>query len=79
MRGKYGPDTVFQPFGRWGPMGALYSQYGQELIKAHPFAFIQYFAWPNALRYFYPPIEIFERLSPYFLVRTDLAGWRKKH
>ena len=73
MHEKYGPDTVFQDYRKWGPMGALYSQYGLGLIKAHPLAFAKYFAWPNAIRYFYPPTEIFERLSP-FILRQDGFG-----
>jgi hypothetical protein len=73
MHRKYGPDTVFQDFRKWGPTGALFSQYGLALIKAHPLAFSKYFVWPNAIRYFYPPTEIFERLSPFFL-REDEFG-----
>jgi hypothetical protein len=73
MHRKYGPDTVFQDFRKWGPTGELYSQYGMALIKAHSLAFAKYFVGPNAVRYFYPPTEIFERLSPFFL-RDDGFG-----
>jgi hypothetical protein len=73
MYKKYGPDTVFQDFRNWGPMGALYGRYGKALILAHPFAFVRYFVWPNAIRYFYPPAEIFVRNSSYFL-RQDEFG-----
>jgi hypothetical protein len=73
MYRKYGRDTVFQDFRKWGPMGELCSRYGKALIKSNPVAFGKYFAWPNAIRYFYPPEEIFAKISPYFL-RQDGFG-----
>lgn len=70
---RYGPDTVFQDFRKWGPMGELYSRYGSKIIESHPLAFLRYWAWPNTIRYFYPPAEIFAKYSPYFL-RQDGFG-----
>jgi hypothetical protein len=73
MYRKYGPDTVFQDFKKWGPMGELCSRYGAGLVKSNPIAFAEYFVWPNAIRFFYPPEEIFAKLSPYFLPRDGFG------
>jgi hypothetical protein len=73
MNRRYGPDTIFQNFKKWGPMGVVCSEYGSYLIKNHPVAFFQYWIWPNSIRYFYPPTEIFTKYSPFFL-RDDEFG-----
>jgi hypothetical protein len=70
---RYGPDTAFQDFRKWGPMGELCSRYGSRLIKLYPLAFIRYWAGPNTIRYFYPPSEIFAKYSPYFLREDDFG------
>jgi len=70
---KYGQDTTFQNFSKWGPMGAYCGEYGAYLIRKHPLEFARYFVWPNMIRYIYPPREIFTHLTPYFL-RNDELG-----
>jgi hypothetical protein len=75
---RYGPDTVFQDFRKWGPMGELCSRYGSEIIKSHPLAFLHYWAGPNAIRYMYPPAEIFAKYSPYFLRQDDFGQLARK-
>jgi hypothetical protein len=42
---------------KWASMGPLYSSYGSYLIKKYPIQFIRYFALPNSLKYFLPPVE----------------------
>ena len=73
MHREYGVDTVFQSFKKWGAMGILCSDYGSYLIKEHPIDFIQFWVWPNSIRYLYPPTEIFSMNSPYFLRSDDLG------
>ena len=69
----YGQDTEFVNFKKMALVGPLYGEYGSWLIKQHPIAFIQYFVGPNAVRYFYPPMEAFASLPPFFL-RPDYLG-----
>lgn len=69
----YGQDTEFLNFKKMARVGPLYGEYGSWLIKEHPIAFVQYFVGPNTLRYFYPPMEAFASLPPFFL-RPDYLG-----
>jgi hypothetical protein len=51
------PNIVLR---RWATMGPLYADYGAYLIKQYPLTFIQYYLWPNALKYYAPPEEFLE-------------------
>ena len=73
MEEQYGPDTAIHDLKRWGAMGNLYSAYGSYLIHEHPFAYVQFWVWPNTLRFFNPPTEIFSMFSSYFF-RDDEFG-----
>jgi hypothetical protein len=73
MHSQYGPDSTFQDFRKWGPSGNFYSGYGKWLIKTYPWQYARYFIFPNTVRYFIPPTEIFSKYSPYFL-RSDEFG-----
>jgi hypothetical protein len=73
MNSEYGEDTIFQNFKKWGPMGFTCGQYGAYLLKRHPFEFARYWIWPNSRRYIYPPAEVFQMYTPYFL-RNDEFG-----
>lgn len=42
---------------RWPIMGPVYKAYGILLIKTYPEHFIKYFMWPNARKYYAPPVE----------------------
>jgi hypothetical protein len=66
---KYGYDTIFQNFKKWGPMGAYCGEYGSYLVRKYPSEFAHYFIWPNIVRYAIPPLEIFAYRDPY--LRTD--------
>jgi hypothetical protein len=78
MRWQYGADTVFQDFKKWGPMGFRYSQYGSYLIRKHPLAFVEYFVWPNTIRYLFPPMEVFSKPSAYYLRRDEFGQMAKQ-
>lgn len=42
-------------FKTWAAMGPLYQAYGRWLMTKHPKEFIQYYLWPNLIRYYQPP------------------------
>jgi hypothetical protein len=73
MYRQYGADTLFQDFKGWGKMGVICSGYGAYLVRRHPLDFARYWMLPNAVRYFYPPTEIFSMYSPY-IFRQDEFG-----
>lgn len=70
---RFGRDSVFQDFRKWGPMGPVCADYGGYLIKRYPVEFFRWFIWPNATRYFAAPLEVFSLLSPYYLRDDDLG------
>lgn len=53
-------DTTFTEFKKWASVGPFYKEYGSYIIKKYPFKFIRYFLWPNANKYYAPPIEFLE-------------------
>jgi len=73
MNWKYGSDTLFTNFRKWGPVGQLYGEYGTYLISHHPLNFLQYYALPNIERYIWPPAEVFSLYTPFFM-RSDNFG-----
>jgi hypothetical protein len=70
---KYGADSSFLNFRKWGPMGALCGAYGSWLVRKYPLQFIHWFIWPNTQRYMITPPEVFATFSPFFL-RNDGLG-----
>jgi hypothetical protein len=44
-------------FKKWASMGPMYSSYGWYLIKKYPIHYLRYFAGPNSMKYFFPPVE----------------------
>lgn len=60
-------DSIFKTkdprageFKKWASMGPLYRSYGLYIIKKYPTYFSSYFLWPNAAKYYAPPIEFLE-------------------
>jgi len=45
---------------KWASMGPFYKEYGLTIIKQYPIQFINYFIWPNANKYFAPPVEFLQ-------------------
>lgn len=41
----------------WASMGPFYNEYGVYIIKKYPLYFLRYFVWPNAIKYYAPPVE----------------------
>lgn len=52
--------TITTDFKRWASMGPFYKDYGSYIIEKYPLYFLRYFAWPNAMKYYAPPIEFLE-------------------
>lgn len=53
---KYWPkNTDSSYFKRWATMAPLYSSYGWYLIYRHPRPYINYYLWPNLIKYYVPP------------------------
>ncbi|KAA2239748.1 NAD(P)-binding protein [Chitinophaga agrisoli] len=61
MRTHY-RDTTHE-LKRWASLGPLYADYGNYLIKQYPLTFLQYYIWPNAKRYYAPPVEFLQMYS----------------
>ncbi|MCS3800122.1 NAD(P)-binding protein [Niastella sp. OAS944] len=56
-------DTSKKDLKRWAAVGPLYSGYGSYIIRKHPLAFLQYYIWPNAVKFYAPPVEFLEQYS----------------
>ena len=63
MNNQFKKDSTAGPVKRWATVAPLYADYGSYLIKQYPLAFAKYYLWPNALKYYAPPIEFLENYS----------------
>jgi hypothetical protein len=53
----YKGDTVTTDFQKWAAVGPFLKDYGLHIIKTYPGYYFQHFAWPNAKKYYAPPVE----------------------
>lgn len=53
-------DTSAGELKKWASMGPFYKEYGIYIIKKYPLHFLRYFIWPNANKYYAPPIEFLD-------------------
>jgi hypothetical protein len=53
-------DSSAKELKKWSSMGPFYKEYGVYMIKKYPIYFLKYFIWPNALKYYSPPVEFLE-------------------
>lgn len=56
---KQGKPNSYVDFKTFSPMGPLYEDYANYLIKKHPIAFIKYVVWPNMQVYLTPHPEVY--------------------
>lgn len=63
-------DSSSSNLKKWATMGPLYKSYGLFIIKQYPGHFARYFLWPNALKYYAPPVEF---LSTYNSGQDDVT------
>lgn len=57
MNQQYQGDNKTPAFKRYASLAPLYQDYGRYLIKKYPLEFIEYFLWPNLLKYYAPPVK----------------------
>ncbi|HSC37854.1 MAG TPA: hypothetical protein VLD19_08290, partial [Chitinophagaceae bacterium] len=50
-------DSTAGELKKWASMAPLYKDYGLYIIRQYPWHFMQYFVWPNANKYYAPPVE----------------------
>ena len=62
-------DSSATELKKWASMGPLYADYGTWLIKQYPLTYARYFLWPNANKYYAPPVEF---LSTYNMGKNDV-------
>jgi hypothetical protein len=76
MHEQFIKDTAIDKLKIWASMGPFYADYGMYIIKKYPQYFVKYFLWPNANKYYAPPIEY---LDPYNMgadyVLPIAQGW----
>ncbi|MBO9204613.1 MULTISPECIES: hypothetical protein [Niastella] len=53
-------DSTAIELKKWASMGPFYKAYGLYIIKQYPVKFLEYFIWPNANKYYAPPVEFLE-------------------
>ena len=52
--------TVTMEFEKWASMGPFYKDFGLHMIKLYPWHYARYFMWPNANKYYAPPLEFLQ-------------------
>jgi hypothetical protein len=60
MNMQFKKDSTVKPLRKWASMGPMYADYGNWLIRTYPWAFAEYYLWPNAIKYYTPPVEFLE-------------------
>jgi hypothetical protein len=58
---------------KWASMGPLYKSYGMFIIRQYPGQFVKSFMWPNARKYYAPPVEFLEEYNGGNKYVTDQA------
>ncbi|WP_160712829.1 hypothetical protein [Chitinophaga solisilvae] len=56
-------DTAKKNLKSWASMGPLYGAYGEYLIREYPLTFAKYYLWPNAIKYYAPPVEFLKEYN----------------
>ncbi|AEV98735.1 hypothetical protein A4D02_09320 [Niastella koreensis] len=59
----FAKDSISTDFQKWAMMGPLYKSYGLYIIKQYPDYFARYFLWPNANKYYAPPVEYLQKYN----------------
>jgi hypothetical protein len=53
-------DSTATELKKWASMGPFYKSYGLYIIGHYPIEFLKHFIWPNAIKYYSPPVEFLE-------------------
>jgi hypothetical protein len=57
---QFKKDSTAKPLKRWAIMAPLYTAYGNWLIRTYPGEYAAHYLWPNAIKYYTPPVEFLE-------------------
>lgn len=60
MNLQFKKDSTATPLKRWATLAPLYASYGNWLIRQYPMQFAEHYLWPNALKYYAPPVEFLD-------------------
>jgi hypothetical protein len=63
MKKLWKKDSTASEIKYWAYVAPLYKDYGSYIIKTYPMAFAQYYLFPNAMKYYAPPVEFLENYS----------------
>lgn len=63
MEEQFAKDKNVTALKKWASVAPLYSAYGTFLIKSYPAAFFANYLWPNARKYYAPPLEFLEHYN----------------
>jgi len=53
-------DSADANIPRWAKVAPLYKEYGAYIISKYPVDFAKYYLWPNAIKYYAPPVEFLD-------------------
>lgn len=69
-------DSSAKELKKWASMGPFFKSYGLYMIRKYPRHFARYFIWPNANKYYSPPIEFLNSFnSGYDSVDVIAQNW----
>jgi protoporphyrinogen oxidase len=60
MNLQFKKDSSSGPLKKWATVAPLYADYGNWLIRAYPEYFLKHYLWPNAMKYYAPPVEFLD-------------------
>jgi hypothetical protein len=81
MEQEFKKDSSAPELQKWASMAPLYTAYGNWLIRTYPLQFAEHYLWPNAMKYYAPPVEFLESYNMGIDSVTEIAkvwfGYKK--
>jgi protoporphyrinogen oxidase len=71
MNLQFKKDSMALPLKRWATVAPLYAEYGTYLMKQYPRYFLTHYIWPNAMKYYTPPVEFLDTYN----TGKDSVAW----
>jgi hypothetical protein len=72
----YKNDSTISELKKWASMGPQYKDYGIHIIRKYPLHYLRYFIWPNANKYYAPPVEFLQVYnSGKLYVSNETKNW----
>lgn len=63
MQQQFKQDSSTWEIKKWASMGPLYNAYGSYIIRQYPALYLEYYVWPNFLKFYAPPVEFLDHYS----------------